>query len=184
MRKNIITVLSVLLVIGAIAMKFMGPKLVKEAIKSEYKNKDRTTVDSESEAEEEISSDSPLTFKLEDRNSYRIFTLYPDGTAKELDNETLLNWQEMEGSSRGETSSFIYVYEMEDTSKPRYILADNGTGYVFHSFETLDEFVTGHYDGDIDGDISANLLVSAIKRSQERYPERWHKYIYKEGEEI
>ena len=167
MRKNIITVLSVLLVIGAIAMKFMGPKLVKEAIKSEYKNKDRTTVDSESEAEEEISSDSPLTFKLEDRNSYRIFTLYPDGTAKELDNETLLNWQEMEGSS-----------------KPRYILADNGTGYVFHSFETLDEFVTGHYDGDIDGDISANLLVSAIKRSQERYPERWHKYIYKEGEEI
>lgn len=183
MRKNII--ISILLVIGVIIMKSIGSELVKEAIKSEYKNKDRTTVDSESEAEEEISSDSPLTYKLEDGNTYSIITLYPDGTAKLLDSETLLNWQEMEGSSRGETSSFIYVYEMEDTSKPRYILADNGTGYVFSwGNETLDEFVTGHYDGDIDGDISANLLVSAIKRSQERYPERWHKYIYKEGEEI
>ncbi|KDR52812.1 hypothetical protein [Hoylesella loescheii] len=177
MGKKIMSVLSVLLVIGAVAIKCLGPDLVKEAIKSEYKKNASTAI----VGEEGASLDKPVTFKLGEDD---VFTLYPDGTAKKMDSDTPLNWEELEGSSEGEKYSFIYVYEMEDTSRPRYFLTEDETGLKFSFYpRDLDDFV-GMTIGQNDGDISTNLLVSAIKVSKKNKACKWEKYICKEGEEL
>lgn len=183
MGKNIIKVLGgLLLVIGAIVLKVgfknMGSDLVKDSLKSQYQNSDSTAVDSV----EDEGLENPVTIKLGDND---VFTLYPDGTAKELDSEVPMNWQELEGSSQGETYSFIYVYEMEDTSKPRYILTDDEMGFKFwQGLTNLSDFVTtstGQSGEEIYGDISTNLLVTAIKASKKNRQYLWYKYTCEEA---
>ncbi len=173
MGKKIMSVLSVLLVIGAIVMKCYGPDLVKEAIKSEYK-------EGKGESEEDAIQ-LPATVKIDGEKP---FILYDDGTARQLDSDTPLNFQVMEGSIYGEDYSFIYVYKMEDTSKPKYILTEDDSAYVFGIMD-LNYFMevgTGYGTDEIDGDISADLLYTAIKNYKKRSPNSWKKCVYEEGE--
>lgn len=108
-------------------------------------------------------------------------TLFPDGTAMLSTNEnTSLNYQLMESSVNGQIVRCLYIFLNEDTSKPAYIISEDGRIKSFSSIENLDYFLSRTV-GSIEGEIPVGIFCKAVKISLKDEPDRWIKCKYKDG---
>lgn len=157
----------------------------------------KQNVDNEKVAEPQrntaIDFSSVRTYIIHHKSESKFFdytetvTLFPDYTAQLKDDENLpLNWQIMEGVVGGEPFRFIYIYKMEDTSKPYAFLLENGYyrntwgGTEIGETGSLNDLIFWETNQEVNSDVPINLFCRVLKNSFKKHPDDWIKCKYKD----